>query len=158
MDIGTVVKVKGGVGSFREAKQMLLERLCKSTCPSLIGDNEMLTLHRVSTAIIRTTNEEAAAWAENTAFRKEILSEPWVVSEEDEERARRKAEGLDREKRAREERKKRKRKLELDGKGAALGKEKGRGEGKRREREQGLGGDEGGVSARRGDAEHRERR
>ena len=33
VDIGTVVKVKGGVGSFREARQMLLERICRSTTP-----------------------------------------------------------------------------------------------------------------------------
>ena len=30
VDIGTVVKVKGGVGSFREVRQMLLERICRS--------------------------------------------------------------------------------------------------------------------------------
>ena len=28
VDIGTVVKVKGGVGSFRDVRQMLLERIC----------------------------------------------------------------------------------------------------------------------------------
>lgn len=31
VDIGTVVKVKGGVGSFREVRQMLLERICMPT-------------------------------------------------------------------------------------------------------------------------------
>lgn len=31
VDIGTVVKVKGGVGSFREVRQMLLERICRPT-------------------------------------------------------------------------------------------------------------------------------
>lgn len=30
VDIGTVVKVRGGVGSFREMKQMQLERICTS--------------------------------------------------------------------------------------------------------------------------------
>ena len=30
VDIGTVVKVKGGVGSFRDVRQMLLERICTS--------------------------------------------------------------------------------------------------------------------------------
>ena len=33
VDVGTVVKVKGGVGSFREVRQMLLERICRSTGP-----------------------------------------------------------------------------------------------------------------------------
>ena len=30
VDVGTVVKVRGGVGSFREMKQMQLERICTS--------------------------------------------------------------------------------------------------------------------------------
>ena len=30
VDIGTVVKVKGGMGSFREVRQMLMERICMS--------------------------------------------------------------------------------------------------------------------------------
>lgn len=33
VDIGTVVKVKGGMGSFREVRQMLLERICRSAGP-----------------------------------------------------------------------------------------------------------------------------
>ena len=39
VDIGTVVKVKGGVGSFREMRQMLLERICRSICPVGGGKN-----------------------------------------------------------------------------------------------------------------------
>ena len=30
IDIGTVVKAKGGIGSFRGERQMQLERICKS--------------------------------------------------------------------------------------------------------------------------------
>ncbi|CAF9912421.1 hypothetical protein IMSHALPRED_000311 [Imshaugia aleurites] len=133
VDVGTVVKVKGGVGSFRDVRQMLLERI----------------------SIVRTTNEEAAAWAENTVFRKEILGKPWVVSEEDEERARRKAEGSDREKRAREERRKRKRREEDERKRAAAVEEERRRGRKRREEEQARRVDEAG---RREDAEHKDRR
>ncbi|KAF6230357.1 hypothetical protein HO133_004699 [Letharia lupina] len=136
VDIGSVVKVKGGVGLFREVRQMLLERI----------------------SIIRTTNEEAAAWAENTAFRKEILSQPWVVSEEEEKRARRKAEGLDREKQARKERKKRKLREEYDGKRAVAEKEKRRAERKRREEGQGRREGEAGPLGRQADGEHRKRR
>ena len=62
---------------------------------------------------MHTTNEEAAAWAENTAFRKGILDTPWIISEKDERRAKRKAEGLDERKRTREERKIRKQKAEI---------------------------------------------
>ena len=72
VDIGKVVKVKGGLGIFRGEKQLLLERI----------------------TVLHTTNEEAASWAESTAFRREILSIPWAVSKKDEERARKKAEGL----------------------------------------------------------------
>lgn len=136
VDVGSVVKVRGGLGLFRAERQMQLERM----------------------SIIRTTNEEAAAWAETTAFRKDVLDTPWVVSEEEEKRARRKAEGLDREERAREERKRRKRREREEGKRAAAEKEKRRGERKRREREQGRREDEAGMSRRRGDTEHRDRR
>ena len=74
IDIGTVVKVKGVIGEFRGARQLLLERI----------------------AIIHTTNEEAAAWAENTAFHHEVLSKPWFMGEKDQRRAKRKAEGSNR--------------------------------------------------------------
>lgn len=55
------------------------------------------------TAFVRTTNEEAEAWAQTAAFRRDILSKPWVVSEQDERRARRKAEGHEERQRARDE-------------------------------------------------------
>ena len=32
---------------------------------------------------MRTTNEEAQAWAENAAYRRDILNTPWVISEAD---------------------------------------------------------------------------
>lgn len=54
------------------------------------------------TAFVRTTNEEAEAWAQTAAFRRDILSKPWVVSEQDERRARRKAEGHEERQRARD--------------------------------------------------------
>ncbi|KAL6717424.1 hypothetical protein ACLMJK_005339 [Lecanora helva] len=83
VDVGTVVKVKGGIGIFRDDKQLLLERI------STIG----------------TTSGEASAWAENNAFYSDVLQSPWVVSKEDEESAREKAEGLDRRERFKEKRK-----------------------------------------------------
>lgn len=54
-------------------------------------------------AFVRTTNEEAEAWAQNVAFRQDILSKPWVVSEQDERRARRKTEGHEERQHARDE-------------------------------------------------------
>ena len=118
-----------------------------------------LILSSCSLAIVRTTNEEAAAWAENTAFRKEILGQPWLVSGEDEERARRKAEGLDREKRAREERKRRRmQEWKEEGRRTAAGqKETRRAERKRRGGERGGRDGEAGLS-RRQDAEQRDPR
>lgn len=60
------------------------------------------------TALVRTTNEEASAWAENSTFYKDILSKPWVVSERRQQQARIEAEGVKREREARKERKRKK--------------------------------------------------
>lgn len=51
-----------------------------------------------------------AAWAETTAFRRDILSTPWVVSERDQEKARRKVANEAHEKKLLAELKRRKRK------------------------------------------------
>lgn len=86
IDIGSVVKVKGGIGDFRGQRQLLLERI----------------------SVVQTTTEEAAAWAETTAFKHDILSRHWVVNEEDYKAEKRKAEGLDRELGKKKKRRKRK--------------------------------------------------
>lgn len=72
-------------------------------------------LTRAHTAVVRTTNEEAGAWAENATFHNEILSTPWVVSERKQQEARIEAEGLKREREARRDRKRRKKALEEKG-------------------------------------------
>ena len=108
IDIGSVVKIKGGIGSFRGEKQVMLERICR--CPpsfmlilifidyKLCADVGEARLTRcLFAANIPTTTEEAAAWAENTAFRRDILDNPWVVNLEEEKRLRMKSEGLNRE-------------------------------------------------------------
>lgn len=82
VDIGSIVKVKGGLGEFRGGKQILLERIWT----------------------VKSTTEEAAAWAENLDFRRNVLAKPWIVKEDEMRAARREAEGLDR----KSERKKRK--------------------------------------------------
>ena len=74
IDVGAVVKAKGTIGVFRGARQLLLERI----------------------AIVRTTNAEATAWTENTAFHDDVLSKPWNLSEREQRRAKNKAEGRDR--------------------------------------------------------------
>ena len=85
IDIGSVVKVKGGIGDFRGQRQILLERI----------------------SVVRTTTEEVAAWAENTAFRRDVLDRPWFLSEDEHTIAKRKAEGLDRERELRKKKKNR---------------------------------------------------
>lgn len=70
-DVGSIAKVKGAIGAFRGERQILLERLVD----------------------VSTTNEEAAAWQEVSIFYESVLHRPWIVSEQNQRRARRKAEG-----------------------------------------------------------------
>jgi hypothetical protein len=58
LDIGTVVKAKGTISEFRGIKQLDLKRIW----------------------VVATTDEEAQAWAEAAAFKKEVLSRPWHLS------------------------------------------------------------------------------
>lgn len=60
-------------------------------------------------ALVRTTTEEATAWAENATFYQEVLCKPWVVNDRAQLRAKKKAAGLDKEREAKKERKRRKR-------------------------------------------------
>ncbi len=87
-------------------------------------------------AIVHTTNEEAASWAENNNFRQDILNHPWVVSEHDGKRAKRKAEGLDRELKARVERRRKKLHAIPDPKSAAAEKERERREEAKRKQDE----------------------
>ncbi|KAL9005537.1 MAG: hypothetical protein Q9188_001698 [Gyalolechia gomerana] len=109
IDVGSVVKVKGGISEFRGEKQLTLERICvfapdQSTVPYMLT----FTLK----ARVHTTSDEARAWAENAAFYRDILSRPWIVSERKQQRAKVEAEGLAREWEARRNRKRRKKELE----------------------------------------------
>ncbi|MCJ1372468.1 hypothetical protein MMC20_003693 [Loxospora ochrophaea] len=73
IDLGSVVKVKGGIGEFRGAKQITLERI----------------------NLIPTTASEALAWAELHAFHTAILSKPWTLSTTDIQRLKEKEEDKD---------------------------------------------------------------
>ncbi|KAL8741136.1 MAG: hypothetical protein Q9184_008420 [Pyrenodesmia sp. 2 TL-2023] len=107
IDIGSVVKIKGGISEFRGEKQVTLERI----------------------SVVRTTNEEASAWAENATFYDEILSKPWVVGERKQQEARVEAEGVKRERQARRDRKRRKKAPEeKEERKARREQERGRGE------------------------------
>jgi hypothetical protein len=58
VDIGTILNIKGTISEFRGQKQLELKRA----------------------RILRTTNDEARAWAEVAAFKREVLSTPWHIS------------------------------------------------------------------------------
>ncbi|KAL8797171.1 MAG: hypothetical protein Q9195_000638 [Heterodermia aff. obscurata] len=81
VDVGSVIKIKGSIGTFRGTRQIQLERLW----------------------IVRTTNEEASAWSKTATFRRKVLSIPWVLADQEERRAKRKAEGYEAKRKAREE-------------------------------------------------------
>lgn len=62
IDVGTVVLVNGGVTSFRDMKQLYLR----------------------SFSVLGSTNDEVEAWRERIAFKKNVLDQPWIVTEEQE--------------------------------------------------------------------------
>lgn len=66
IDVGSVVKVKGGIGVFREQKQIRLKVI------TILGD----------------TNAEVRCWHDMLKFRVDVLSKPWVVTAEEEEKYR----------------------------------------------------------------------
>ena len=69
VDVGTIVKIKGLIGSWRAERQLLLERIW----------------------IVQSTNEEAVAWTENQSFYADTLGRPWVLTEKELKTARQKA-------------------------------------------------------------------
>ncbi|OBT99369.1 hypothetical protein VE01_02731 [Pseudogymnoascus verrucosus] len=71
VDIGKVVKVKGGIREFRGVRQLAMKAI------SILGD----------------TRAEVGAWREGVRFREEVLRVPWVVTAEEERRCREEAEG-----------------------------------------------------------------
>jgi hypothetical protein len=66
IDIGSVVKVKGGIGIFREQKQIRLKVI------TVLGD----------------TNAEVKCWNDVVKFKRDVLSMPWVVTAEEEDKCR----------------------------------------------------------------------
>ncbi|KAL2755999.1 hypothetical protein ACRALDRAFT_1064025 [Sodiomyces alcalophilus JCM 7366] len=81
VDVGSVVDVKGSIGLFRDEKTIKIEKV----------------------KVLRSTEEEVALWERRTAFRRDVLSTPWVLSERQVRRCRREAEGVDERNRKRQE-------------------------------------------------------
>lgn len=61
VDIGTVLKVKGTITSFRGTRQIELKRC----------------------AIIKDTTEEVQAWEAMATFKREVLNKPWMLTSAD---------------------------------------------------------------------------
>ena len=71
VDVGKVVKVKGGIKEFRGVRQVAMKAI------AVLGD----------------TRAEVGAWREGVRFREEVLRVLWVVTPEEERRCREEAEG-----------------------------------------------------------------
>jgi hypothetical protein len=70
IDVGVVVKIKGKPNTFRHVKQVNI----------------------IKVEVMRSTEQEVRCWNEILAFRKEVLRVPWVISQEAEDKFRRRAE------------------------------------------------------------------
>ncbi|OBT67740.1 hypothetical protein VE03_03541 [Pseudogymnoascus sp. 23342-1-I1] len=101
VDIGAVVKVKGGIKEFRGVRQVAMKAI------AVLGD----------------TRAEVGAWREGVKFREEVLRAPWVVTGEEEKRCRDEAEG-EKWRVEEEERRKRRRDKRAKKAGEGGGKEK----------------------------------
>ncbi|KAK4972514.1 hypothetical protein LTR28_012438 [Elasticomyces elasticus] len=61
VDIGTVIKAKCTISTFRQVRQLELQRV----------------------SVVRDTNEEARAWAELAEFKERVLAKPWSLTEQE---------------------------------------------------------------------------
>ncbi|TKX23695.1 hypothetical protein C1H76_4211 [Elsinoe australis] len=64
LQVGLVIKAKGTFSAFRGVRQLDLKRL----------------------SVIKDTTEEIAAWKAEAEFRQEVLSRPWILSSDDQNR------------------------------------------------------------------------
>jgi hypothetical protein len=71
IDIGSVIKVKGKITTFRDTRQIQLERI----------------------AIVPNTNTEMHFWEQRTKLKAEVLSTPWTLSSKEQSRLLTAAEG-----------------------------------------------------------------
>lgn len=76
IDVGTIVDVKGGLSSFRDERQINVEKM----------------------VIVQSTAQEVVLWEKRTKFRREILDVPWLLRDKDIRRCRREVERSEAEK------------------------------------------------------------
>lgn len=60
IEIGDVIKAKGTIDTFRNTRQLKLERM----------------------SIVKDTGAEVKAWAETAKWKRDVLSKPWVLTKE----------------------------------------------------------------------------
>ncbi|KAJ4194057.1 Hypothetical protein NCS54_00393100 [Fusarium falciforme] len=70
INVGTVVDVKGGISTFREERQLNIEKMVP----------------------LRGTAQEVALWEKRIKFQSEVLAKPWVLRNRDIRRCRKEAE------------------------------------------------------------------
>lgn len=70
IDVGSVVDVKGGLSTFRDEKQITIEKMHSVKC----------------------TAQEVSLWEKRARFRKDVLDKPWVLRDRDIRRCRKQAE------------------------------------------------------------------
>ncbi|KAH9812969.1 Telomere regulation protein Stn1 [Teratosphaeria destructans] len=58
VDVGDVIKVKGTISTFRKIRQIEVKRM----------------------SVVKDTNAEAHHWSDMAAWRRDVLSKPWVLS------------------------------------------------------------------------------
>ncbi|PNY23329.1 Protein stn1 [Tolypocladium capitatum] len=71
IDLGSVVDVKGALSTFRDEKQIKIEKI----------------------ANLKSTTQELALWEKRAKFRRDVLDKPWVLRNRDIRRCRREADG-----------------------------------------------------------------
>ncbi|KND90685.1 Protein stn1 [Tolypocladium ophioglossoides CBS 100239] len=71
IDLGSVVDVKGALSTFRDEKQIKIEKM----------------------AGLKSTTQELALWEKRAKFRRDVLDKPWVLRNRDIRRCRKEAEG-----------------------------------------------------------------
>ncbi|KAG8671635.1 hypothetical protein FPOAC2_04983 [Fusarium poae] len=70
IDVGCVVDIKGGLSSFRDERQLTIEKML----------------------VVRSTQQEVALWEKRVRFQFEILAKPWVLRKSEIRRCRHEAE------------------------------------------------------------------
>ncbi|MCJ1225882.1 hypothetical protein MMC12_002531 [Toensbergia leucococca] len=96
IEVGAVVKVKGGIGQWREEKQVELERISAFPPPLPFHTTPIPTKKSTPEQfpqtlnfckdLIPTTYEETLCWAATTAFHTTVLSKPWILTPEQQKR------------------------------------------------------------------------